>query len=141
MSSQIFSLRLSIFNAFLFLGTGIQLPFLPLWLKDKGLTESQIALVVAMMTAIRILAIPAGTYIADLHGDRRRIVIAAASASFAAYVLMHFMEGFLPILIVGCIAGAALAPVGPLVEVLDPPRLRNMVAEKLRDAAAVYQSD
>ncbi|MCB1130598.1 MAG: WYL domain-containing protein [Verrucomicrobiae bacterium] len=30
---------------------------------------------------------------------------------------------------------------GPLVEVLDPPRLRNMVAEKLRDAAAVYQSD
>ena len=118
MPARSFSLRLSIFNAVLFLGSGIQLPFLPLWLQDKGLTASQIALVVALMTAIRILAIPLGTYVADVYGNRRRVVIIATFSSFAAYALLHFMSGFVPILVVALAAGALLAPVGPLVEVL-----------------------
>ena len=118
MSATIFSLRLSLFNAFLFLGTGIQLPFLPLWLKGKGLTESQIALVVAMMMAIRIVAIPLGTYIADRHGDRRRIIVVAVSLSFLSYLSLGFVDGFVPILMVACLAAGMLAPVVPLSEVL-----------------------
>lgn len=118
MSSTAFSLRLSVFNAFLFLGTGIQLPFLPLWLKDKGLADSEIALVVALMTAIRILAIPVGAFIADALGDRRRIVITAAVLTFLSYVTLHFMTGFVPILVVACFAGAVMAPIVPLTEVL-----------------------
>lgn len=118
MSATVFSLRLSLFNAFLFLGTGIQLPFLPLWLKAKGLTESQIALTVAMMMAIRILAIPLGTYIADRRGDRRRVIMVAVSLAFLSYLSLAFVSGFVPILIVACLAGAMLAPVVPLSEVL-----------------------
>ena len=119
MPSRSFSLRLSLFNAFLFLGSGIQLPFLPLWLKDKGLDEAQIALVLAAMTAIRILAIPAGTFIADIYGNRRRVIIVSAFAAFASYGLLHFMTGFLPILVVAVLAGALWAPVGPLIEVFS----------------------
>jgi MFS transporter, PPP family, 3-phenylpropionic acid transporter len=118
MSSRSFSLRLSIFNAFLFLGSGIQLPFMPLWLQGKGLTAAQIALVMALMTAVRILAVPLGTYFTDVYGNRRRIIIIAAFSTFAAYLLLHFMSGFMPILIVALIAGGMLAPVGPLVEVM-----------------------
>ncbi len=118
MSSRDFSLRLSAFNAFLFLGSGIQLPFLPLWLKAQGLSESQIGLVVALMMLIRMLAIPFGAFIADASGRRRLVIISAAFGSFAAYVLMHFMSGFVPILIVGMLAAALLAPVGPLTEVM-----------------------
>jgi len=118
MSPRAFSLRLSFFNAFLFLGTGIQLPFLPLWLKDKGLSDSETALVLAVMTAIRVLAIPLGTFVADLHGDRRRVVITAVALSFASYLSLHFMSGFVPILIMASVAGAMLAPVVPLTEVL-----------------------
>jgi PPP family 3-phenylpropionic acid transporter len=118
MSSRNFSLRLSAFNAFLFLGSGIQLPFLPLWLKAQGLAESQIALVVAMMMLIRVLAIPLGAFIADASGRRRIVIISAAFGTFAAYLLMHFMSGFIPILITGMLAAALLAPVGPLTEVM-----------------------
>lgn len=117
-SSRSFGIRLSAFNAVLFLGMGIQLPFLPLWLKAKDLTEPQIALVVAMMTAVRIFALPLGTYVADAHGNRRRIIVTAAFLSFAAYLVLHFMGSFMAILAVAVIAGAMLAPVGPLVEVM-----------------------
>jgi MFS transporter, PPP family, 3-phenylpropionic acid transporter len=86
MSSRNFSLRLSLFNAVLFLGTGIQLPFLPLWLKDRGLPDSEVALVVAMMMAVRIIAIPLGTFLADLTRRRRAVIIACAMGSFLAYV-------------------------------------------------------
>lgn len=118
MSARNFSLRLSLFNAVLFLGSGIQLPFLPLWLKDKALSDAQVALVVALMTAIRVLAIPIGAYVADAYGNRRRVILVAAFGTFAAYAVLHFMNGFWPILVVACIAGAMLAPVGPLVEVM-----------------------
>lgn len=119
MSSRLFTLRLSAFNAFLFIGSGIQMPFLPLWLKDKALTEAQIALALALMMAIRILAMPAGTALADAIGNRKTVITSAAFASFAAYVLLHFMSGFWPILIVAMLAAALLSPVVPLSEALS----------------------
>src|SRR5512139_1576389 len=99
MSSRNFSLRLSLFNAVLFLGSGIVLPFLPLWLKAKGLPDPEVAFVVAMMMAVRIVAIPLGTFAADLTQRRKPVIIACAVGSFIAYVLLHFMTGFWPILI------------------------------------------
>ena len=118
MPSRSFSLRLSLFNAVLFLGTGIQLPFLPLWLKDKGLTDSEVASVVAMMMAVRILAIPLGTFIADATQRRRAVIIACATGAFLAYGVMYFAAGYWPILFAGLLAAAMLAPIVPLTEVL-----------------------
>lgn len=118
MPSRIFSLRLSAFNAFLFLGSGIQLPFLPLWLKEKGLDAGQIGIVLAAMTAIRVLATPGGAFIADAYGNRRRVITFTATAALACFLLMGVMPGYLPILIFGMLAAAFFAPVGPLAEVL-----------------------
>jgi PPP family 3-phenylpropionic acid transporter len=118
MSSRNFSLRLSLFNAVLFLGSGIQLPFLPLWLQNKGLPDSEVALVVAMMMAVRIIAIPLGTFMADLTQRCRPVIIVCAIGTFLAYGLLHFMSGFWPILITAMLAAALLAPVVPLGEVL-----------------------
>ena len=118
MPSRNFSLRLSLFNAVLFLGSGIQLPFLPLWLKSRGLPDSEVAVVVAMMMAVRIIAIPLGTFLADLTQRRRAVIIGCALGTFLAYGLLSVMSGFWPILIVGMLAAALLAPVVPLTEVL-----------------------
>lgn len=118
MPSRSFSLRLSLFNAVLFLGSGIQLPFLPLWLKDKGLPDSEVAMVVALMMAVRILGIPLGTFIADLTQRRRAVIITCAFGSTAAYLLLSVMPGFWPILITGMLAAALLAPIVPLAETL-----------------------
>ena len=118
MPSRSFSLRLSLFNAVLFLGSGIQLPFLPLWLKDRGLPDGQVAMVVAMMMAVRILGIPLGTFVADLTQRRRAVIIACAFGSAAAYGLLSQMTGFWPILVTGMLAAALLAPIVPLAETL-----------------------
>lgn len=118
MSARMFTLRLSLFNAFLFLGSGIQLPFLPLWLSNRGLSEGEIAVVLALMTAIRVLAVPVGAFIADVYGNRRTVIVSAAIGTFLAYALLHVVNGFWPILAVAALAGALLAPVGPLTEVM-----------------------
>ena len=118
MSARDFTFRLSLFNAVLFLGSGIQLPFLPLWLKSRGLEAPEIALVLAAMTAVRVLAMPVGAFIADRFGQRRRVILVSAFAAFASYVLLHFMPGFMAILAMAVVAGALWAPVGPLIEVL-----------------------
>jgi len=118
MPSRSFSFRLSLFNAVLFLGSGIQLPFLPLWLKDKGLSDAQVAMVVALMMAVRILGIPLGTFVADLTQRRRAVIIACAFGSTAAYLLLSVMTGFWSILVTGMLAAALLAPIVPLTETL-----------------------
>ncbi|MBI2718323.1 MAG: MFS transporter [Rhizobiales bacterium] len=118
MTASQFRLRLSTFNVFLFLGSGIQLPFLPLWLKSRGLEAGEIALVVAAMMAVRVLAFPVGTFIADHTGNRRLVVIVAASASFVCYALVGLMPGFETVLVMATLASAFYAPVGPLAEVL-----------------------
>ena len=119
MPSRNFSFRLSAFNAFLFLGGGIQTPFLPLWLKYKELTTAQIAMVMAAMVAVRIISMPVGTFLADYTGNRRLVIIIAAISAFASYCLLAMMSGFVPILIVTMVAGALFAPVGPLAEVFS----------------------
>jgi len=118
MTPRTFGIRLSLFNGFLYIGSGMQLPFLPLWLKDRGLAPAEIAIVVAAMTAIRILSVPASALIADRYGNRRRIVIGSAAASFCFYLGMGFAPGFFSILGLALVAGAMFSPIGPLTEVL-----------------------
>ena len=96
MSARIFGLRFSIFYAFLTIGTGMQLPFLPLWLHAKGLTVAEIGLVIAGMTASRFVAIPVAAYFADLHRNRRGLIILFSLASALGYLLLGLSAGFCP---------------------------------------------
>ena len=118
MPSRHFTYRLSLFNAVLFLGSGIQLPFLPLWLKERGLPDAEVTLVVGLMMAVRIVGIPVGTFIADLTRQRRTVIVVCAFGSTLSYLMMAAMAGFWPILICGMLAAALMAPVVPLSEVL-----------------------
>ena len=116
MPARRFSLQLSLFNVFLFLGMGVQLPFLPLWLKYKGLEAGEIGVVIAAMTAVRVVAAPLGAFIADRHGNRCRVIAVSALVSFAGYVVMANVEGLWTILAAALMASAFFAPVAPLAE-------------------------
>lgn len=116
MPARIFGLRLSLFYTFLFLGAGVQLPFLPLWLQYKGLDADEIAAVVAAMIAVRIVAAPCGAFLADRHGNRRDVVIWSAGLCVAGYAVLPFMDGFWPILLAGIAAQACYSPIVPLAE-------------------------
>ncbi len=118
MPSRLFNRRLSAFNAVLYLGAGIQVPFLPLWLYDRGLNSSQIAMVVALMTAIRIFATPLGAFAADRLGNRRGVIIGCALGAFGCYLLLGLAASYAGIVVLALVASAFFAPVVPLTEVM-----------------------
>ncbi|MFN0193842.1 MAG: MFS transporter [Aestuariivirga sp.] len=116
MPSRIAHLKISLFYAFLSLGMGVQLPFLPLWLGGKGLSASEIGIVFAGMTASRIFASPLVALAADRYNNRRAIIILCCFLSFASYLGLALASGFWPIFALAVVAGAAFAPVFPLGE-------------------------
>ena len=93
MPSRHFTYRLSLFNAVLFLGSGILLPFLPLWLQDRGLADTQVTLVVGLMMAVRVVGIPVGTFIADLTRRRRMVILMLILISMASSMTAHLVSG------------------------------------------------
>jgi MFS transporter, PPP family, 3-phenylpropionic acid transporter len=116
MPARIFGLRFSIFYAFLTIGNGMQLPFLPLWLHAKGLTVAEIALVIAGMTASRFVAIPLAAYFADRYRNRRSLIILFSFASSFGYLLLALSNGFSQILPSAIFASMCISPIFTLAE-------------------------
>jgi len=116
MPARIFGRRFSIFYAFLTIGNGMQLPFLPLWLHAKGLTVAEIALVFAGMTACRIVAVPLVAVIADKYRNRRDLIIFCGLVSFLGYMLLATASGFWQILAISFFASVFTAPIATLAE-------------------------
>jgi MFS transporter, PPP family, 3-phenylpropionic acid transporter len=116
MPARIFGLRFSVFYAFLMIGNGMQLPFLPLWLHGKGLTVAEIAIVVACMTACRFVAIPLIAYVADRYSNRRSLIILFSFASCLGYLLLGSVNGFWHILFASLLASFFMSPIFALTE-------------------------
>ncbi len=115
-SARQFTTRFSLCYAFLMVGTGMQLPFLPLWLAAKNLNLQEIALVLGAMTGSRMLSIPVIAYIADRHRNRRRLLIMSGFASMAGYLLLSQAQSFDQILTLAMLASIFNAPIFPLAE-------------------------
>ena len=116
MTARNFSIRFSLCFAFLMVGAGVQLPFLPLWLQAKGLNSSEIAGILAGMFAARAVASPLLAALADKIHNRILVVRACAAFSVSAFLVLAQMEGFWPICIAALGAAFVFAPVFPLVE-------------------------
>ncbi len=116
MSARIFGIRFSVAYAFLMIGSGVQLPFLPLWLSAKGFSIGEIAAVIAGMMAVRIIGAPLFATLADRTGNRLTVVRACAGLAAVAYAILPFVQGFEPILVVAMSAAWLFAPVFPIIE-------------------------
>jgi PPP family 3-phenylpropionic acid transporter len=116
MTARAFGIRFSTCYALMMMGSGVQLPFLPLWLHAKGLSVSHIAAVVAAMMAVRVIGAPLFAYIADRSGNRLMVIRSCAVSALIAYMALPLTDGFAQILTVALIAGLLFAPVFPLTE-------------------------
>ena len=116
MTARVFGIRISIAYALMMMGSGVQLPFLPLWLKAKGLDNASIAMIVAGMMAVRVLGAPLFAWVADHFGNRKLVIQLCAGFAFAAYLLLAISNGFGPITTMALIAGFMFAPVFALTE-------------------------
>ncbi len=116
MTARIFGIRFSLAYAFLMIGSGVQLPFLPLWLSARGFNVSQIAAVVAGMMAVRIIGAPLFAGLADRTGNRLLVVRACSVVSAFAYVVLALVDGFPATLAAAMAAAWLFAPVFPIIE-------------------------
>jgi MFS transporter, PPP family, 3-phenylpropionic acid transporter len=116
MTARAFGIRFSACYALMMIGSGVQLPFLPLWLAVKGLAVSEIATVVAAMMAVRVIGAPFFSWLADHSGNRILVIRSCAILALIAYCLLPFTNGFGQILLVAMAAGLFFAPVFPLTE-------------------------
>jgi MFS transporter, PPP family, 3-phenylpropionic acid transporter len=102
--------------ALMMMGSGVQLPFLPLWLKAKGLDNASIAMIIAGMMAVRVIGAPLFAWIADHFGNRKLVIQMCAGLAFSAYLLLAISNDLGPITTMALIAGFIFAPVFALTE-------------------------
>jgi MFS transporter, PPP family, 3-phenylpropionic acid transporter len=109
-------LRLASFYGAIFLLVGIFLPFFPVWLKTRGLSNVEISLILAAPLLSRVIFTPIIAFLADHHGDRRRVLIMLTWGSFLALMGFIPLQGFWPLLTVALIFGVFWTSVMPLTE-------------------------
>jgi PPP family 3-phenylpropionic acid transporter len=110
--------RFLILYGVLYAGFGVQSPYLPTFLGSRGLSPEAIALVLAASGAVRLVAGPAAGRFAD-RLDAPKLIL-AVSAAGAALMALGFLpaRGLGPLLAVGVLYSAALAPLAPLADTL-----------------------
>ena len=92
-----FALRLSAFYIATFCIVGCYMPFLPVWLRWRGLDDTQIALIYAAPVFVRAIFTPAMTFLADRHGRPVTMLKGLAWASLLAALILPFTGSFLTI--------------------------------------------
>src|SRR5262245_10209976 len=95
---------------------GTQLPYLPVWLDWVGLTPREIAIVVALPMAVRVIATPAIAFAADRSGDHRRMILVLAGGALAAAFMLGRCSGFWSILLLTLLFAIANTTITPLTE-------------------------
>jgi PPP family 3-phenylpropionic acid transporter len=120
-----FALRVALFFTALFMVAGTKLPYLPVWLDGRGLSNAQIAIVTAAPLFLRIVAGPAIAMLADRWGDRRQAIVLLAAMALAGAVLLRVAVGFWAILVVTLVAALAAMGLMPLTETLAMSGVRR----------------
>jgi PPP family 3-phenylpropionic acid transporter len=104
--------------ALLYAAFGVQSPFLPALLRERGLHAEEIGIVLAASTAIRMLAGPVVGHIADRFRGHTLILCACALAAAMAGLGYVALRGFGELLIVALFHAAMLAPIVPISDAL-----------------------
>ena len=111
-----FAPRLAALSIALFIFSGVQLPFFPVWLKAKGIDPSLIGLVIAVPSLVRVFGIPFAAREADRRDALRQAIMICACISAIAFVLVGLSAGALAIFLTYALASVFYAPVMPLTE-------------------------
>ncbi len=112
------ALRLSLFYAGFFLSGGILLPFWPVWLTSRGLTPTELGVVLAIGQWIKVAATLVTGGVADRSGDPRRVMQILAAAAVAGYVACIPAHGFAALATLNALTAACLAALLPVGDAL-----------------------
>ncbi|GJD63183.1 MFS transporter [Methylobacterium frigidaeris] len=110
--------RFLLVYAALYAGYGLTTPFLPALLSERGLSPTEVGLVLAAGTGIRLAAGPIAGRLADGLAAGRGVLAACAALSAASALLYLAGHGFSGLMLAGLAHAAATAPLAPLADAL-----------------------
>lgn len=113
--------RLSLFYAAVFLTVGVMLPFWPVWLKSRGLTATEIGLLLSAGMWIRAFTNPVIAQIADRRGQLKGMLIVLSWGALLTHLLFFLPGGFWILLLISVpstMMFTALIPLGDAVTML-----------------------
>lgn len=111
-----FAVRLSLFFGALFLVVGLHAPYFPVWLEWRGLTPSQIGMVLAAPLVVRIFFTPVVSLVADQTGSRRGVLIVLAWGTLGGFLLFTLVDGFWAMLAVAVVVSLFWTSIMPVTE-------------------------
>ena len=110
-----YALRMWLFFAGYFVFGGVAIPFFPVWLDSRGLSDVEIAAIIAVPGFLRVFLTPFAGIFADRAPNRRFAAICFTLPAAAVFLLAWPLEGFWPLLVIVAVSftvwGLAL-PVG-----------------------------
>lgn len=112
------AVRLSLFYVAFFGMIGVYMPFWPVWLASRGLSPTEIGLLLALAAGVRLVASPLIASGADRLGRRRVLITALATGALVAFAFFALARGFWPILAITLVMTVMWSPVMPLGETL-----------------------
>lgn len=112
------ALRVSLLYAAIFVVVGNHMPYMPVWLNWRGLSSSEIAIVLAAPLFGRVLFTPFVSFLADRSGDYRRVLIVLAWGSLICFLALNPARSFWLILTILTVQSMFWTSVMPLSEVV-----------------------
>jgi len=128
------AIRLAAFYAAIFLVTGVQLLFWPIWLASRGLSPEEIGYLLAAAIWVKVVTTPAIGAVADRATGHRTVMAVLAATALAAYMALIWSSSLwllIPLNLGAFAAQSALMPLGDSItlaaarsEALDYGRVR-----------------
>ncbi|HWE45309.1 MAG TPA: MFS transporter [Caulobacteraceae bacterium] len=119
------AVRMALFYAVTFAGTGVSLPFIGRWFSAHGLSGAEIGVVLGAPMLARLVSSPLIAVWADSFRLRRAAVLGLALIVFSAYVAIALTHGFAWWFAFWFVAATALGNIIPLTDVLSLRRARR----------------
>jgi PPP family 3-phenylpropionic acid transporter len=106
--------RLGAFYLAIFSLVGVQLPFWPAWLAARGLSPGEIGTVIAAGQWVKLATNPLAGMAADRGRSARPLMVALSLVALLGFWLFLPAHGFLTLLLLAALTGAALSALLPL---------------------------
>ena len=117
--------RLGFLYAALFVVVGCYLPYMPVWLHWRDLSEDEIAFLLAAPLFARILFTPVISFATDWSGARRAVLIALAWGTLLSVLLLWASGGFWQMLLATLLLAFNWTTIMPLTEAVAVSGVRS----------------
>ena len=124
-SFQAFSTRLGLYYGAIFFFIGAFMPYFPVWLEWRGLSPSEISMIFALPTFVRVLSTPVISFAADRTGNTRAILVILALGTLTSVAALFWTTSFYGILLNALVFALFWTSIMPLTEAITMTGVRR----------------